>query len=33
MGKVGRPGKRTAETVVKDRRRQTRRKFDSDFFF
>ena len=27
MGKVGRPIKRTAEAVVKDIRRQTRRKF------
>ncbi len=29
MGKVGRPIKRTAEAVVKDIRRQTRRKFGS----
>jgi hypothetical protein len=28
MGKVGRPRKRTAEAVVKDIRRQTRRKFE-----
>ena len=30
MGKVGRPRKRTAESVVKDIRRQTRRKFNSE---
>ena len=30
MGKVGRPIKRTAEAVVKDIRRQTRRKFGSE---
>ncbi len=30
MGKVGRPKKRTAEAVVKDIRRQTRRKFSSE---
>ena len=30
MGKVGRPRKRTAEAVVKDIRRQTRRKFGSE---
>ena len=30
MGKVGRPIKRTAEGVVKDIRRQTRRKFGSE---
>ena len=29
MGKVGRPIKRTAEAVVKDIRRQTRRTFGS----
>lgn len=30
MGKVGRPRKRTAEAVVKDIKRQTRRKFSSE---
>jgi transposase len=30
MEKVGRPRKRTAEAVVKDIRRQTRRKFNSE---
>jgi transposase len=30
MEKVGRPRKRTAEAVVKDIRRQTRRKFGSE---
>ena len=30
MGKAGRPIKRTAEGVVKDIRRQTRRKFGSE---